>query len=48
MVVIIGFGLYITILYAVGEGTSILPVRGLKIRGEGATARLGVMRGRRR
>jgi hypothetical protein len=48
MMVMMRFGLHITILYAVGEGTSILPVRGLAIRGEGATVRLGVMRGRRR
>jgi len=45
--VMMRFGLHITVLHAVGEVTSILPVRGLTIRGEGVTVRLGVMRGRR-
>jgi len=34
MMAMMRFGLYITVLDAVGEGTSILPVRDLMIRGE--------------
>jgi hypothetical protein len=41
--VMIRFGLHITVLYTLGKCTSILPVRSLTIRGEGATVRLGVM-----
>jgi hypothetical protein len=47
VIITMRFGLHITILHMVGEGTSILPVKGLTIRGEGATVRLGVMHERR-